>query len=358
MRLHIFNPDHDLALAANLANYTAPHAGRELRADLGFLPALWAENGDWVLVDDLESTALYTRHMGQYLHQVRYLTFDELSRSYVQPSEICVWGWNKSLRRQLLRHGVEERLMPSDEYIELYRQFSSRQWAAEHLLAPLVRSHPQLLGEAVCCRKVPHLQPHTVLKSPWSSSGRGVRYVERADDSALRRWAENIVRQQGAVMQEPYYKKVRDFAMEFECTADRRVEYLGLSLFQTVRGAYTGNLIATEEEKTKELGQYVDSGLLQHLRHEIITLISSHIAPHYVGPLGIDMMIVSHPQAGDSFMVHPCVEMNLRRTMGHVALALTPRQPQPWRIMRIKYTDRYRLQVSPYLENIVNNALI
>ena len=70
------------------------------------------------------------------------------------------------------------------------------------------------------------------------------------------------------------------------------------------------------------------------------------------------MMIVSSPQTEDSFMVHPCVEMNLRRTMGHVALALTPRQPQPWRIMRIKRTDRYRLQVSPYLENIVNNALI
>jgi hypothetical protein len=38
MRLHIFNPEHDIALAANLKRFTAPHAGRQMRADLGFLP--------------------------------------------------------------------------------------------------------------------------------------------------------------------------------------------------------------------------------------------------------------------------------------------------------------------------------
>ena len=43
MKLHVFNPEHDLALAANLSNFTAPHAGRKLRADLGCLPALWAD---------------------------------------------------------------------------------------------------------------------------------------------------------------------------------------------------------------------------------------------------------------------------------------------------------------------------
>ena len=48
--LHIFNPEHDIALAANLSNFTSPHAGRQLRADIGFLPAIWAGEGDVVLV--------------------------------------------------------------------------------------------------------------------------------------------------------------------------------------------------------------------------------------------------------------------------------------------------------------------
>ena len=54
MTLHIFNPEHDIALASGLSNFTAPHAGRQLRHDLGFLPALWAGEGDVVLVDDQE----------------------------------------------------------------------------------------------------------------------------------------------------------------------------------------------------------------------------------------------------------------------------------------------------------------
>ena len=57
MTLHIFNPEHDIALASGLANFTAPHAGRQLRHDLGFLPAIWAKEGDVVLVDDAEQAA-------------------------------------------------------------------------------------------------------------------------------------------------------------------------------------------------------------------------------------------------------------------------------------------------------------
>ena len=54
MKLHIFNPEHDLALAVNQPNYTAPHAGRQLRNDLAFIPALWADEGDFVMVDSID----------------------------------------------------------------------------------------------------------------------------------------------------------------------------------------------------------------------------------------------------------------------------------------------------------------
>ena len=50
MTLHIFNPDHDLVLAAGNDHFTPPKAARDLYADLGFLPALWAKAGDLVLV--------------------------------------------------------------------------------------------------------------------------------------------------------------------------------------------------------------------------------------------------------------------------------------------------------------------
>ena len=71
MKLHIFNPDHDLALAANQKIFTAPHAGRLLRGDLSFIPALWADDGDLVLVDDIDNARDKVRHLCGYENQDR-----------------------------------------------------------------------------------------------------------------------------------------------------------------------------------------------------------------------------------------------------------------------------------------------
>ena len=46
--------------------------------------------------------------------------------------------------------------------------------------------------------------------------------------------------------------------------------------------------------------------------------------------------------------VNPCIELNLRRTMGHVALALGEKAADRERIMRVDFDgNRYRLCVMP-----------
>ena len=64
MILHVFNPEHDLALASGLGNFTAPHAGRQLHSDLDFLPALWARGGDAVLVGNADAAFRRLCHQG------------------------------------------------------------------------------------------------------------------------------------------------------------------------------------------------------------------------------------------------------------------------------------------------------
>ena len=67
MKLHIFNPEHDIALAADLERFTAPHAGRQMRASLGFIPAFWAEDGDMVLVEKFEHPRVEGSDEGEIL---------------------------------------------------------------------------------------------------------------------------------------------------------------------------------------------------------------------------------------------------------------------------------------------------
>lgn len=79
-KLHIFNPEHDIALASNLSNFTAPHAGRQLRADLGFLPAVWAAKGDYVWVENADYAArAWRRSMRGRKCPVEWVTRQQLA---------------------------------------------------------------------------------------------------------------------------------------------------------------------------------------------------------------------------------------------------------------------------------------
>ena len=145
-KLHVFNPEHDIALASNLANFTAPHAGRQLRADLGFLPVLWADEGDVVLVDNVEYAEKEWRNVrrrisrslgpvhsnsklarfGSYTHAPR----EVLSSTPQEAVAISVWGWDKALKAMLKRKGVVDSLLPADAQLENIRQLSHRRTAA------------------------------------------------------------------------------------------------------------------------------------------------------------------------------------------------------------------------------------
>lgn len=350
MTLHIFNPEHDIALASNLANFTAPHAGRQLRGDLGFLPALWAAEGDAVLVECAPLARQRYARLQRRLQapQVRFVErgdLPQLAFDAVQP-----WGWDRALRAQLLRWGVSG--VPAEGVVDVHRQLSHRRTSS--LLLPQLLMEGTV-GESCECSTVDEVLQvaaqwqRVVLKAPWSSSGRGVRFVADPSllttDAHLSGWLRNLLQQQVNVMVEPLYNKVKDFALEFWAEASGRIHYEGLSLFHTVNGAYTGNVVATEDAKRHQLSRYVSLALLDRVTERIVSTLR---LPGYEGPFGIDMMVVD---VQGSTLLHPCVEINLRRTMGHVALALqrlliTDGDPDRRYTMLVDYDgNNYKLKI-------------
>jgi hypothetical protein len=317
MILHIFNPEHDLALAANLSNFTAPRAARLLRQQLGWLPALWAEEDDLILVDDVRTAQ---DAYGQLGGERKFVDKTELSRLDV--TEVRPWGWDLALRRFLLRHGVEA--VPEEKVIAGIRELSHRKYAVS-LLDSL-----QCLGtvgfsiEADSLDEVVewlHQYGRIVVKAPWSSSGRGVRFVDGSMNESQQRWIRNVIERQGSVVVNPFYQKVKDFGMEFESDGEGQVRYLGLSIFVTQNGAYKGNILMQERSKENYINRYVSVDLLRDIQEMICSELGHLYKNRYKGPFGIDMMIVSKPDEEGLFL-HPCVEINLRQTMGHVALSL------------------------------------
>ena len=127
-RLHLFNPEHDIALTSNLSNFTAPHAGRQLRHDLGYLPAIWAAQGDYVLVDDVErAQTAYLRLM----HRSFGGFVDKRMLARLDIDSVEPWGWDLALRSFLIRYGVK--VVPSEENIAVIRDLSHRKHAVRLL---------------------------------------------------------------------------------------------------------------------------------------------------------------------------------------------------------------------------------
>lgn len=353
MTLHIFNPDHDIALVSNLENFTPPHAARQLRRDLGLLPAVWASEESCVLVDDEAVANLLWRSMSRKLgdkRKPRIVTRDSLAKEAVDRIE--PWGWDLALRSRLLRYGVGEHLLPTRERINEIRLLSHRRSSCR--LLPLLRTEGTV-GEARECNSLAEVSElmnqwgKVVAKAPWSSSGRGIRFLSGTLTLQEEGWLRNVLSQQGSVMIEPYYRKIKDFGMEFSCDALGRVTYQGLSLFSTQNGAYQGNVLATESAKRSMMESFLPLDLLDKMKCRICEEAQTLLAGRYEGPFGVDMMVVG---GNGEFLLHPCVEINLRRTMGHVAIALSKamnpdEDDERQGVMRIHYSEnRYRLRIA------------
>ena len=295
--LYIFNPENDMALADGKPGYTPPAQIQQMRRELWWLPQWWAEEDDIVWNGE-----------------------DRLSLQ--DDTRILPWGWSAALCHQLKQAGVQESLLPSAKKLEQIRQLSHRQTAVA-LLKELQERLPldgHFAGESTLCHNIEEVEDATkrygdaIMKSPWSSSGRGVKTPSnspvKGENVEILRWAKRILKQQGSIVVEKFLHKISDFALEFWLDGKGGVEYRGLSLFYTnERGAYLGNWVAPEGQKLAWLAQYIPPQYLMEIRKWWEERLSRF---DYEGPVGIDMMLAREG-------ICPCIEVNWRMTMGLVA---------------------------------------
>lgn len=342
MKIHIFNPEHDLALAFGGKYFTAPAAGRDMRASLAYLPLWWADEEDVVLVDDEASARTASLPFEKFLPDVKLIEKRHLAdwMTGCQTSEWVVdpWGWNAALCGELSRAGCPSDLLPDKRMIAAVRDLSHRQ-SSITLLKEVTDGLDMTVGERFVAHSLEETRdlvgknPRSVLKMPWSSSGRGIRYVRGILTDNEEGYVANVLKNQGSILVEPYYDRVMDFAMEFWADGKGSASFLGLSLFETVNGAYVGNLLAPEETKRELLAEYLPLPLLDSVTQRLVQKLGAWCNHIYHGPLGVDMMVVR--AEGDRRLLHPCVEVNLRRTMGHVALHVAERTGWQFHAMHV-----------------------
>ena len=326
MEKYIFNPEHDLCIAAEEPNFIPPAAALDFAGK-----CRWVE---------------------------RFMAAPQGEEGKIFP-----WGWNRYLRDKLLKEGVPADELPSDVELDFIKK-NSRREVAQQLLEYLSSCSctgtcgkmsggkgamivsPQYRTIACSMTAIEDFLQHNgrvVLKAPLSGSGKGVRFVTGKLMETDRGWCRRILQMQGSVIVEQRLDVVQEFAMLFEVRQSdsckgvgSEVHFRGYSLFYASNGAYKGNLLASNEYIEEQLCKWIPREVLLSTREMVGRFLEKKLCARkaedevnsgYRGFVGVDQFVfkVERHSGGnvvserEEYCLNPAVEINLRMTMGLVA---------------------------------------
>ena len=314
MKLYLFNPENDLAIADGNANYCAPPSALKIAYDLSTLPLWYADKIDIVYLPDTQHLEYYREYSQKFsLPQI----FD--SENIERISNCIPWGWSMYIRKKFENIGFSSNTLISSETINRLRELSNRKITIEILsrlnnlgvdIPPLPQyiTNPDKVGEFICS------MPLSVIKAPWSGSGKGIAWGLGRMEIPVEHFYKGVIRRQGGVVCEKFLNKAVDFAMEFYYKSGT-VTFAGYSLFKSVKGVYSGNILATDSAIEEFLNSYSPQTPIAKIKENLIALLEYIFKGLvYEGYFGVDMMIYSDDE--NKYHINPCVELNLRTNMG------------------------------------------
>ena len=342
-----FNANCEEQVALGRPGLTPPQRVAELEADFQALPMLLCVRDDVVLLREKPSSDFLRRMqaLGFAIPEFVECSADGLATlAERKVNALRPWGWSPDSAELLaplvagLPRGGE-----GPCWSAAVRQLYAKSWSAARLGEFLaVQEADYLCGTDVvgtaCATTEQALAEMgrlteagfdaVVVKAIYGSSGRGQIHCR---DGQLRAGQhgrlENILRQQGQVVVEPWLDKVVDLSLHFDVGTEGAVKVAGWTRFLTdgrgqYRGSSVGSLTAGLDEEVKRFlyGDGRDARRLPKLGEQLAEWLAEPLhATGYQGPVGVDAMVY---RDRDHLRLKPIVEINPRTTMGRVALKL------------------------------------
>ncbi|MBR5638122.1 MAG: hypothetical protein IKW83_00020 [Muribaculaceae bacterium] len=368
-KVYIFNPQNDLALEKGGINYVAPPFAMQIAHDLAVLPAFIAEPGS-LLITDSDADAEWLEHLnatfGLDVHAVRRAELRRFTDYRIMP-----WGWCLDLRRRLIKWGANSDNLPCKDEIDHLRGLSHRRVSALiHLRLK------ELLGKQLCPAPVELALDDDVLdfvrqhrncfiKTPWSSSGRGIYHTIDGASPEFAQWCRGALKRQGSLLCEQALDKKMDLAVEFYCEKGK-TSVRGYSLFETdSHSQYDHGVVTAKNElKSRITASYPEFDEVVAALNQVL---DEMVAPHYEGWLGIDMLLYNtqctnfetngvRPQSSHfSIGINPCVELNLRPTMGAITSVIGEKLISPGKTATFRIEQRSGAEWAQKNEPVIEN---
>lgn len=346
-----FNPTNEIAVANGTPSWQAKSHLIQFENDLELLVSFLAQPTDFVLVHRLSSDD-HVSHLQQYgIELPTFLPFsfpsllpffEEKTIHFLRP-----WGWSPYMLSKLnamfpfcssdflkspaacwneQRRDLYSRLTSLDVLLRLNSDSALKGLVSQAHLPQKCNTLEEVQLAHECFEK-------SVLKAPWSSSGRGVQPLKTGEiHASILNWCRGVLKDQGYAMVEPWHNKVIDFSFQFEFQPNR-AQFIGVSFFETdEQGKYLGNWLRPQYEGRKLEAYFFANTIIEIFSQKLKFALEQALGCEYEGHLGVDAMVV---EENGTFRIHPCVEINLRYNMGLVALKLAEKVGNTFNLFRI-----------------------
>ncbi|MFV0506054.1 MAG: hypothetical protein ACK5L5_04990 [Bacteroidales bacterium] len=326
----LFDPTCEMAIANSSPYYQPPQNIVHFTEQLSWLPSLLADSSDYLISKHPYSDRFVDALMDLRRNLPRIV---EEGQQY-NFQRFIPWGWSPMIHHKYksIKQMCDDAFfrMPNSQWNPEVQKYYERTFAltvckelinidmhkdgliAQDELPIVVRSITEFDEMLKRMHKA-------MIKLPLSSSGRGVLKVDTSSITENERGrVKKMIEAQSYIMLEKYLNIKAEFGMLFSYFEGEGLKFHGFSFTKTNNGRYCGNLVNRTPPS-------LSNSLLEGVRQELVPALTTQFKKHnlfdaYNGYFGVDACIYNE---NGSLKINPCMEINLRMTMGHIALALT-----------------------------------
>jgi uncharacterized ferritin-like protein (DUF455 family) len=338
--VHWFNPAAESH--AMSPRYQADKGVVALETDLEILIAAWCRKDDVALMRQPPSREHLAELKRAGFDLPEIASLDELRGRKLGGLRPWAWSPDASLRLKPLADDVSAGI--PWQWRELPREWFSK------VIGLRLEEQLGLSERGVVCRSVDEalgaiesLLPdaQALAKAAYSYAGRGHKRINReSPPEATRNWLANVIADHGCVIIESWLERVADFSALYEMDASGGVGLIGLTLMENdAAGRFLGTRVSPKWASMldPEVAAFLhrEAQVMAWYQEKIPAALAT-LLPGYIGPLGVDAMV--YRRADGSLALKQVVELNVRMTMGRVALELlqksAPNRQGRFRILR------------------------
>ncbi len=182
-----------------------------------------------------------------------------------------------------------------------------------------------------------------LIKGAFGCAGRDHLRVDPGGETQAREWLERILADHGSVVVERWRERVLDFSALYEAESGKP-RLIGMTVMENdERGRFLGSRVAPKWGSLLD-GEvstflYREARVMEWVQEKIPAALSE-LLPDHTGPLGVDAMVFRN--ADGSLGWSPVVELNVRMTMGRVALELLGKS-RPGSSGRLRFLRKARV---------------